>query len=126
MATTDNALTFVRCADCDVTVAGIMPAGRRLEHGPDGAHRWIEPPAPISSQAGLASFRGASRPTHRQVSIWEDVRAALEHIRLAEFHLGYLPEKPRTYDDDAVRMQLADARAVLGDLANHLADGAES
>lgn len=67
------------------------------------------------------------RPTHRTVSMWKDVRAALENIRQAEFYLGYLPEKPNTFgtDHEAVQVALQDARMVLGQLALGIADEAE-
>lgn len=104
----NNALTILRCRECETGVAGITTAVS-LEHNADGTHAFVYP-----------------RPDHRTVSIWASVRAALDHIRTVEFYLGYLPEKPRTgwvENDESVRMQLADARAVLGDLANALADG---
>lgn len=70
------------------------------------------------------------RPSHRAVSMWRDVRAALEHIRTVEFQLGFLPEKPAAsgvldIDFDGVRCQLQDAREVLGLLALTIADGAD-
>ena len=59
-----------------------------------------------------------ARPDHRTVSMWQDVCAAINHIRMAEFYLGHLPAKPSgNYDDEAVRLQLADAHAVLFDLS---------
>ncbi len=66
------------------------------------------------------------RPTHRSVSMWSDLRAALEHIRKVEFLLGYLPEKPRGVDHEAIQLQLQDARMVLGALALAIADEADS
>jgi hypothetical protein len=69
------------------------------------------------------------RPSHRTVSMWSDLRAALEHIRSAEFYLGYLPEKPVGLvgiDHEAVQVQLQDARMVLGALALVLAEEADS
>lgn len=68
------------------------------------------------------------RPTHRTVSMWKDVRAALENIRQAEFYLGYLPEKPNTIgtDHEAVQTALQDARMVLGQLALGIAEEADS
>ena len=68
------------------------------------------------------------RPSHRTVSMWNDLRAALENIRRAEFYLGYLPEKPfgGVTDHEAVQVQLQDARLVLGTLALALADEADS
>lgn len=70
------------------------------------------------------------RPSHRTVSMWRDVRAALDHIRTVEFQLGFLPEKPAAsgvldIDFDGVRCQLQDAREVLGLLALTIADGAD-
>lgn len=66
------------------------------------------------------------RPTHRTVSMWKDLRAALGHIRTVEFALGLLPEKPRgPIDFEVVQMQLNDARAVLGALALAVADEAD-
>lgn len=63
------------------------------------------------------------RPTHRTVSMWKDLRAALDHIRTVEFALGLLPEKPRgQIDFEVVQMQLNDARAVLGALALAIAE----
>lgn len=66
------------------------------------------------------------RPSHRTVSMWKDLRAALEFIRKAEFYLGYLPEKPLRdgIDHEAVQLQLQDARLVLGSLALAIADEA--
>lgn len=68
------------------------------------------------------------RPSHRTVSMWNDLRAALENIRKAEFYLGYLPEKPfgAGIDHEAVQVQLQDARLVLGALALDVADEADS
>jgi hypothetical protein len=68
------------------------------------------------------------RPSHRTVSMWNDLRAALEHIRKAEFYLGYLPEKPLRdgIDHEAVQVQLMDARIVLGALALAIAEEADS
>lgn len=109
-----SALTALRCKTCGVGVVGITDA-IELVHMENGHHDFVKPPVP--------------RPDHRTVSIWNDVRAVLDNIRMVEFYLGYLPEKPRTgwvQNDDVVRMQLADARAVLGALANALADGADS
>ena len=110
MAGRSEDLTYreLTCAMCKTTFVG-MTRATELAHLENGTHRLSVP-----------------RPDHRTVSIWSDVRAALEHIRTAEFYLGYLPEKPQAYDDEAVRMQLDDARAVLGALANALADGSAS
>lgn len=66
------------------------------------------------------------RPSHRTVSMWNDMRACLENIRKVEFLLGYLPEKPRGIDHEAVQIQLQDARLLLGTLALALAEGADS
>lgn len=66
------------------------------------------------------------RPTTRDVAIWVDLRATLEHVRLAEFHLGFLDEKPRELDFEAVRVQLSDARALLGAVALAHAENIES
>lgn len=62
------------------------------------------------------------RPSHRTVSMWSDLRAALENIRKVEFLLGYLPEKPRGVDHEAIQVQLQDARMLLGALALALTD----
>lgn len=68
------------------------------------------------------------RPSHRTVSMWNDLRAALENIRRAEFYLGYLPEKPLRdgIDHESVQVQLMDARIVLGALALAIAEEADS
>lgn len=66
------------------------------------------------------------RPSHRTVSMWKDLQAALEHIRHAEFHLGLLAEKPNLIDWDAVEVQLGDARGVLGQMALALSDEVDS
>lgn len=77
-----------------------------------------------------ASFENIKklRPSHRTVSMWKDVRAALENIRKVEFYLGYLPEKPNTrgIDHEAIQVQLQDARMVLGALALAISDEADS
>lgn len=66
------------------------------------------------------------RPTHRTVTMWKDVRAALYRLNEAEFLLGLLPAKPDGPTDlDAVHLQLEDARALLGMIALALADGVE-
>lgn len=67
-----------------------------------------------------------ARPSHRTVSLWSDVTACLENIRMAEFYLGYLPEKPRgeLIDHEAVQIQLQDARRLLGSIALDLTEGA--
>lgn len=68
------------------------------------------------------------RPSHRLVSMWSDLRACLENIRMAEFYLGYLPEKPNALgiDHEAVQVQLQDARLLIGQLALALSDEAEN
>ncbi|GAB6857858.1 hypothetical protein [Microbacterium xylanilyticum] len=63
-----------------------------------------------------------SRPSARKVAIWADVRAALDHIKMTEFLLGFQPEKPREIDWEAVQLQLGDARAVLGAVCLALSD----
>lgn len=50
------------------------------------------------------------------------IRAAAESLRNAEFHLGLLPEKPRSLDDEAVRTHLADVRIALGSAALKLSE----
>lgn len=50
------------------------------------------------------------------------MRAALDHIKMTEFLLGFAPEKPRDLDWEAVQLQLADARAVLGAACLALSD----
>lgn len=68
------------------------------------------------------------RPSHRIVRMWRELEACLESVRRVEFLLGYLPEKPQSLaiDDDALRVQLHDARAALGMLALALSDEAEA
>ena len=68
------------------------------------------------------------RPTHRTVSMWADLRAALENIRKVEFLLGYLPEKPNIVrvDHEAVQIELEDARMLLGAIALALTEEVES
>lgn len=101
-------MKYIACRKCEPGILGASPA-IDIRHLDNGGHELIYP-----------------RPDHRTVSMWNDLRAALENVRMVEFYLGYLPEKPRGWDDDAVRMQLADARAVLGQLANALAGEAGS
>ncbi|MFE6733415.1 hypothetical protein [Microbacterium sp. NPDC057650] len=113
----NTSLTVVRC-ECGTTVAAIIAPSKRLLHQPDGSHKWTD----VEGEP-LAYTAAATRPDHRTVSMWKDVRAALNHIHQVEFHLGFLPEKPRGIDWEIVRLQLDDARAVLGQLANALADG---
>lgn len=113
-----NQLTFTRCIKCDTAVMGIIPPTKRLVHHDDGNHTWED-----WNPAGEAP---APRPEHRTVEMWKTVRNALEYIRTVEFYLGYLPEKPRRYDDDAVRINLEDAREALGELALALAEGGDS
>lgn len=69
-----------------------------------------------------------ARPSHRTVSLWSDINACLENIRMAEFYLGYLPEKPNTagIDHEAVQVQLQDARQLLGSIALALTMGGDS
>lgn len=80
--------------------------------------------------AGRSENNAVKRPDHRTVSMWTDVRAALEHVRLAEFYLGFHPEKPSGMRPEeiaeAVELQLGDARAVLGQLALALSEEAGS
>lgn len=108
----NRAVTVLHCAKCETACAGITSAVA-LEHKEDGTHTLIYP-----------------RPDHGTVSIWNDVRAVLEHIRKVEFYCGFLPEKPREMTarelEEVVRLQLGDARAVLSELANALADGSAS
>lgn len=68
-----------------------------------------------------------ARPSHRTVSLWSDITACLENIRMAEFYLGYLPEKPNTdgIDHEAVQVQLQDARRLLGSIALDLTEGSD-
>jgi len=64
--------------------------------------------------------RATPRPSHRTVTIWKDVRAAINHIDQAQFQLGYLPAKPQRMDPEVLELQLADARIVLEQLAQQL------
>lgn len=66
------------------------------------------------------------RPTARDLAIWQDIRKVADAVKAAEFHLGFLPEKPRDLDFEAVRLQLADARALLGRLALAHAENIEA
>ncbi|WP_170287872.1 hypothetical protein [Microbacterium maritypicum] len=67
------------------------------------------------------------RPSHRTLSMWSDMRQCLENIRMVEFHLGLLPEKPAgAIDFGAIEVQLTDARMAIGMLALALAEGADS
>ena len=66
------------------------------------------------------------RPSTRDLAIWSDIRAAADAIKAAEFYLGFLPAKPREIDFEAVRMQLDDARALLGQLALAHAENIEA
>lgn len=108
-------VTFTRCIKCGVTVMTHSTPTRRLVHLGENEHAW---------QDWTTAAEAPPRPDHRTLSMWQDLRAALEHIRIAEFYLGFHPEKPGSLDWESVQMQLADARAVLGELANALADGA--
>ncbi|MGP6171964.1 hypothetical protein ACTU6V_12250 [Microbacterium sp. A204] len=76
----------------------------------------------------MAGQREVKRPSHRTVSMWSDLQAALGNIRTVEFALGLLPEKPRGrgIDFEVVQMQLQDARTVLGKLALALSEEADS
>ena len=70
-----------------------------------------------------------ARPSHRTVSLWSDITACLENIRMAEFYLGYLPEKPNIaygVDHEAIQVQLQDARRLLGSIALDLTEGSDS
>lgn len=68
------------------------------------------------------------RPSHRIVHMWRDLEACLASIRQVEFLLSYLPEKPHSLaiDDEALQVQLHDARSALGALALALAEEAEA
>lgn len=75
----------------------------------------------------MAEQSDVKRPSHRTVSMWSDLQAALANIRTVEFSLGLLPEKPRDgIDFEVVQMQLNDARARLGEVALALTEGNES
>lgn len=76
----------------------------------------------------MAEQREVKRPSHRTVSMWSDLQAALENIQRVEFYLGYLPYKPmgRAIDHEAIQVQLNDARARLGEVALALSEGADS
>ncbi|HWU29264.1 MAG TPA: hypothetical protein VN041_09265 [Microbacterium sp.] len=103
----NNALTFLRCGECTAGVADITGA-ISVRHNPDGTHALIFPDP---------------RPDHGQLSVWLDVKAALNHVHQVQFYLGYLPEKPQAmWDHEAIRMQLDDARAVLERLVDGLWD----
>lgn len=56
-----------------------------------------------------------ARPSHRTVSLWSDINACLENIRMAEFYLGYLPEKPNARDQHVEAVAFADDIAEGGD-----------
>ena len=112
----NNKVTFTRCIKCPTAVVSTGDPTRRLVHLENGEHEWQD----------WSPAAEAPRPDHRTVSIWNDVRAAVEHIRLAEFLLGFHPEKPTAIDWEGVQLQLSDARAVLTDLANALTEGATS
>ena len=68
----------------------------------------------------------APRPSTRDLAIWSDIRAAADAIKAAEFYLGFLPAKPREIDFEVVRLQLDDARALLGQLALAHAENIEA
>lgn len=115
-------LIFTRCIKCDTSVAAIVEPTKRLVHLEDGNHTWVD-----WNPAG-------EKPTHRPewstVAMWKDLRAALNNIHQVEFYCGFLPEKPSGMTQweiaEVVRLQLDDARRVLGQLADALADGAAS
>lgn len=107
-------VTFTRCPHCPQTVMTQHAPTRRLVHLENGDHAWRD------------WTPEAERPTTRTLALWNDVRAALEHVRLAEFLLGFHPEKPTSVDWEGVQLQLEDTRGVLGQLADALADGAGS
>ena len=66
------------------------------------------------------------RPTHRTLSMWRDLQAALETIKTLEFLLGLRPEKPAgRIDWEAVQMQLDDQRARIGAMALALTEDGE-
>lgn len=105
----DTALTFLRCRTCETGVAAITTA-IGIQHNEDRTHTLIYP-----------------RPEHSQLSMWLDVRAALNNIHQVQFYLGYLPEKPQAmWDHEMIRLQLDDARAVLEQLANGIQESAGS
>lgn len=107
--TENNALTFLRCRTCETGVAAITTAVA-IRHEVDGTHTLEYP-----------------RPDHRTVSIWKDIRAAINHVHQVQFYLGLLPVKPQEmWDLEAIELQLADARAVLEQLEKALAEGADS
>jgi hypothetical protein len=102
-----------------------------IEHLPDGGHRLVYEAEGVSSQAGLAALRSrVGRPDAGALAMWSDLRAALNNIHQVEFYCGFLPEKPSGMTQrelaEVVRLQLDDARRVLGQLADALADGAAS
>jgi hypothetical protein len=67
------------------------------------------------------------RLSHRTVSVWTDLQAALEHIRTVEFILGLTREKPRGgIDLYAAQVQLEDARATIGRIALAFAEDGDS
>lgn len=68
----------------------------------------------------------APRPSTRDLAIWSDIRAAADAVRAAEFYLGFMPEKPSDLDFEAVRLQLYDARALLGKIALAHAENIEA
>lgn len=109
-------VTFTRCIKCDLTVMTHATPTRRLVHLEDGSHAWRD---------WMPAAEGP-RPDHRTVSMFRDVRAAVLHIMQAQYQLGHLPDKPEACDADEVRLQLADARAVLGVLELALTDGSAS
>ena len=68
--------------------------------------------------------KGHITPLPPHSKVWSDARAALDHIKMVEFLLGFAPEKPRAIDWEAVELQLGDARAVLDHLCLTLSDEA--
>lgn len=78
----------------------------------------------------MADPTARRRPDTRDVNIWTAINAALVHIRDTEFYLGLQPSQPIALqltghlDMDAVATHLMDARIVLADLANDLAEEA--
>lgn len=66
------------------------------------------------------------RPSHRTVTMWNDLRSVLNNLHQISFYLGYLPEKPNTVgiDHESIQVQLEDARAFVGALALAIAEDA--
>lgn len=75
----------------------------------------------------MAEQSEVKRPSHRTVSMWSDLQAALGNVNSVAFLLGLLPEKPSgAIDWESVELQLDDARARLGALALALTEEVES